>query len=168
MACAQVFNYDGAFSIVAGGPQEDGARRPRPQALCGICGSALQPRAAALARTKEAAKTIQLRGVRISSKGILDSQSITSIEVERLNRLPDTAEEIRTVALVLGADQDNDVYLREQASRNQVRTMTLSDRKVIAFATHALVPGDLNGLDQPALALWPRRLREKRTTGSSP
>jgi CHAT domain-containing protein len=31
--------------------------------------------------------------------------------------------------------------------------MDLSDRRVIAFATHALVPGDLDGLDQPALAL---------------
>ena len=31
--------------------------------------------------------------------------------------------------------------------------MNMSDRKVIAFATHALVPGDLDGLDQPALAL---------------
>ena len=31
--------------------------------------------------------------------------------------------------------------------------MDLSDRQVIAFATHALVPGDLDGLDQPAIAL---------------
>ncbi len=31
--------------------------------------------------------------------------------------------------------------------------MNLSDRKVIAFATHALVPGDLDGLNQPVLAL---------------
>ena len=30
---------------------------------------------------------------------------------------------------------------------------TPSDRRVIAFATHGLVPGDLNGLTQPALAL---------------
>jgi len=31
--------------------------------------------------------------------------------------------------------------------------MILPNRRVIAFATHALVPGDLDGLDQPALAL---------------
>lgn len=31
--------------------------------------------------------------------------------------------------------------------------MNLSNRRVIAFATHALVPGDLDGLEQPALAL---------------
>ena len=31
--------------------------------------------------------------------------------------------------------------------------MDLSNRKVIVFATHGLVPGDLDGLTQPALAL---------------
>jgi CHAT domain-containing protein len=31
--------------------------------------------------------------------------------------------------------------------------MNLADRRVIAFASHALVPGDLDGLDQPAIAL---------------
>ena len=31
--------------------------------------------------------------------------------------------------------------------------MDLSGFKVLAFATHGLVPGELNGLTQPALAL---------------
>jgi CHAT domain-containing protein len=31
--------------------------------------------------------------------------------------------------------------------------MDLSDRRVIAFASHALLPWDLDGLDQPAIAL---------------
>jgi CHAT domain-containing protein len=34
-----------------------------------------------------------------------------------------------------------------------VRTMNLADRRVIMFATHGLVPGDLDGLNEPALAL---------------
>ena len=34
-----------------------------------------------------------------------------------------------------------------------VKTMDLSGFKVLAFATHGLVPGELNGLTQPALAL---------------
>jgi CHAT domain-containing protein len=96
---------------------------------------------------------VQVRGIRITEKGTLDNQKITSIQTENLNRLPDTADEIRDVARVLNADLNKDVFLREQASKHQIKTMTLSDRKVIAFATHALVPGDLDGLDQPALAL---------------
>jgi len=34
-----------------------------------------------------------------------------------------------------------------------VKNTDLSDRCVIAFASHALVPGDLDGLTQPAIAL---------------
>jgi CHAT domain-containing protein len=43
--------------------------------------------------------------------------------------------------------------LGKRASEQKIKTMDLSDRQVIAFATHALVPGDLDGLNQPALAL---------------
>ena len=96
---------------------------------------------------------IQVRGIRITSKGSLDNQGITSINTESLNRLPDTAEEIKTIAHVLNADLSKDVFLQEQAAKHRIKTMNLSDRKIIAFATHALIPGDLDGLDQPALAL---------------
>ncbi|HAJ26870.1 MAG TPA: hypothetical protein DCG53_06430 [Syntrophus sp. (in: bacteria)] len=93
------------------------------------------------------------RGILITTKGSLDNQKLASIQTESLNRLPDTAEEINTIAHVLNADPAKDVFLQEQASKHRVKTMNLSDRKIIAFATHALVPGDLDGLDQPALAL---------------
>ncbi|MCX5819728.1 MAG: CHAT domain-containing protein [Deltaproteobacteria bacterium] len=96
---------------------------------------------------------IQVRGVRITAKGNLDDRKIASAQTENLNRLPDTAEEIESIGRELNADVENDVFLRERASKKRVRSMTLSDRKVVAFATHALIPGDLDGLDQPALAL---------------
>ena len=53
----------------------------------------------------------------------------------------------------MGADPDRDIFIGRRASEHQVKSMDLSDRRVIAFATHALVAGDLDGLDQPALAL---------------
>ena len=71
----------------------------------------------------------------------------------RLNRLPDTGEEIKGIANALGADPVTDVFLGKRASEHQVKIMDLSDRKIIAFASHGLVPGDLDGLDQPAIAL---------------
>lgn len=46
-----------------------------------------------------------------------------------------------------------DVFLDKEATEHRIKTMDLTNRKIIAFATHALVPGDLDGLDQPALAL---------------
>jgi CHAT domain-containing protein len=96
---------------------------------------------------------IHVRGIRVSDEGLLDSDKIISCTINDLNRLPDTSAEIRQIADALGADPQRDVFLGRQASEQQVKSMDLSDRKVIAFATHALVPGDLDGLDQPALAL---------------
>jgi CHAT domain-containing protein len=48
---------------------------------------------------------------------------------------------------------NQDVFLGERASVQSVKTASLSNRRIIHFATHGLVPGDLDGLTQPALAL---------------
>ena len=96
---------------------------------------------------------IHVRGIRISEEGILDSDKIVSCTINNLNRLPDTSTEIMDIAKALGAHPESDIYLGKRASEQQVKSMDLSDRRVIAFATHALVTGDLDGLNQPALAL---------------
>ncbi len=96
---------------------------------------------------------LHIRGVRVSKEGDIDSKQINSITIEHLNRLPDTAAEILDIAKVLNADVDQDVFLGKNASKHRIKTMDLSNRRVIAFATHTLVPGDLDGLDQPAIAL---------------
>ena len=67
--------------------------------------------------------------------------------------LPDTADEIRDIATALRADLGSDVFLGRDASEERVKATDLSDKRIVAFATHALLPGDLNGLSQPALAL---------------
>ncbi len=96
---------------------------------------------------------IHVRGVRITAMGNLDSQQLNSTGAASLSRLPDTAEEIKTIARAAGADPVGDVFLGSRVTEKQVKEMDLSDRRIIAFATHALIPGDLDGLDQPALAL---------------
>lgn len=76
-----------------------------------------------------------------------------SSTLAQLARLPETADEIRDIAQALKADMNTDVFLGVRANERNVKDTNLADRKVIAFATHGLVPGDLNGLEQPALAL---------------
>ncbi len=71
--------------------------------------------------------------------------------------MPETADEIRAVARALRASPDS-IVLGEAATEQRVRDMDLSRRRVVMFATHGLVPGDLNGLHQPALALTPREV----------
>jgi CHAT domain-containing protein len=74
-------------------------------------------------------------------------------QLGQLPRLPETAEEIRSIARAMNANPTQDVFLGVQANERVVRSLGLSRYRVIVFATHGLVPGDLVGLTQPALAL---------------
>jgi len=67
--------------------------------------------------------------------------------------LPDTRDEILALANLLKADPQHDVFLGNQASRDVVKKTTLNKSKVLAFATHGLLPGEFPGVDQPSLAL---------------
>lgn len=66
--------------------------------------------------------------------------------------LPETREEILALARTLGAAAGA-TYLGSAASRANALSPVLGNRMVVAFATHGLQPGELPGLDQPALAL---------------
>lgn len=72
-----------------------------------------------------------------------------------LTQLPDTRDEILAIAAALGADVRRDAFFGAQANRQAVLQADLRNRRIVAFATHGLVAGDLPGLDQPALALAP-------------
>lgn len=76
-----------------------------------------------------------------------------AVETPALTPLPDTREEVLAIAQALAADPQRDVFLGPQASRRSVFGSDLKRRRIVAFATHGLVAGDLPGLDQPALAL---------------
>jgi CHAT domain-containing protein len=76
-------------------------------------------------------------------------------ETPTLTALPDTREEITAIATALQADVQRDAYFGAQANRQNVVSADLKRRRIVAFATHGLVAGDLPGLDQPALALSP-------------
>ena len=96
---------------------------------------------------------LTIRAVRKSLAGELDDKNVLSSQLEQLMRLPGTSEELKLIARALGADTAKVVFTGPQASETRVKSMDLSRFKVVAFATHGLVPGDLNGLGQPALAL---------------
>ncbi|TMJ23505.1 MAG: CHAT domain-containing protein, partial [Alphaproteobacteria bacterium] len=69
-----------------------------------------------------------------------------------LMRLEDTADELKAVAGNLGAPS-NELYLREAASETNGKSASLADYRIIYFATHGLVAGDVKGLGEPSLAL---------------
>ena len=67
-------------------------------------------------------------------------------------RLPETADELKAVALKLGAP-DSDVHLGKDASVTVVKHAPLANYRVVYFATHGLVAGDVKGLGEPSLLL---------------
>jgi CHAT domain-containing protein len=66
--------------------------------------------------------------------------------------LPETAGELRAVARTLKAPAE-DINLREAATETRLKAAPLKDYRILHFATHGLVAGDLTGLNEPALVL---------------
>ena len=77
-------------------------------------------------------------------------------KVRALPPLPETADELRAIAKTLGAS-DTDLLLGARASEPVLRQTPLDRYRVIEFATHGLMSGELKGLAEPALVLTPPR-----------
>jgi len=82
-----------------------------------------------------------------------EAAAVSKIDFSLLPQLPDTAQEIAEVAAVLAADKARDVFLGNRATEAQVNKTDLSSYRVVMFATHGLMNGEMPGLYQPALAL---------------
>lgn len=96
---------------------------------------------------------LSMRGLRKTRKGSLDRKNVTSSNLDMLVALPETADEVIQVARALKIKENGNVFLGFEASEKRIKNMTLNNRRVLMFATHALLPGDLDGLVQPAVAL---------------
>ena len=83
--------------------------------------------------------------------------------IRGLAPLPDTAVEIRRVASALKAGKD-DIHLGAAVTEQRLRAIPLDQYRVVYFATHGLLPGELRCQSQPALALSPAdRATDDRT-----
>ncbi len=74
--------------------------------------------------------------------------------VRELPRLRVTGRELEMIARSLGADRTS-VILGANATEAVVRSTDLAQYRVVAFATHGLLPGELKCKSEPALALTP-------------
>jgi CHAT domain-containing protein len=105
------------------------------------------------------------RGVPLQLRNVPNTSQVSSAEVSLLPRLPDTKEEILEVAKVFNVNPDRDIFLEKRANLEEVMKADMSNRKVVMFSTHGLVPGELNGLTQPALALTNPAVLDKKGDG---
>ncbi|MBC9882721.1 CHAT domain-containing protein [Bradyrhizobium sp. INPA01-394B] len=81
----------------------------------------------------------------------------SAVDLDRLRTglpaLPETAGELQAVARALHASPQDDVKLGAAATVTSVNLLPLDQYRVVDFATHGLVAGEVNGLSEPALVL---------------
>ncbi|MBT4486965.1 MAG: CHAT domain-containing protein [Rhodospirillaceae bacterium] len=103
------------------------------------------------------------RGVKLASlytsRGVVDVDS-----VRKLPSLPDSYAELQSMARSLGVGDEAPLAGRE-ATETVRKSKTLTDYKVLTFATHGLEAGDLAGLAEPALVLTPPKVGTEQDDG---
>jgi len=111
-------------------------------------------KAQAIAATKkiEVTQAVNTRGKPLNLRSAPKTSKVSSAELALLPALPDTSIEVNEIAKVLNA-RPEDIFLNQHASVKKVLETDFSKKSIVMFSTHGLVPGELNGLTQPALAL---------------
>jgi len=89
------------------------------------------------------------KGTRAMAAEIADVEAIRGAA-----RLPETAAEIRAMAGVLKGAPDS-IWLKEKATETRVKALDLSRYRTIAFATHGLMAGEIDGVGEAGLILTP-------------
>ena len=111
------------------------------------CAGSDQVRTAQLRTTRTAVLPLG-RGTRLADLKLLKSQVA----------LPETADEICAVARGAGANQD-DVFLGHNATEARIKALStdgrLSQYKILHFATHGALAGELKGSNEPGLIFTP-------------
>ena len=123
-------------------------REPSGKPLIGFGDPVFDRDESKLASLQQAAERRATRGY----AGFWQGAGIDRAQLAQLPRLPETADELKAVAQRLGAPL-SDVHLRADASESTVKRLPLADYRVVYFATHGLVAGDVEGLAEPSLAL---------------
>jgi CHAT domain-containing protein/tetratricopeptide (TPR) repeat protein len=95
-----------------------------------------------------------VRGIGVGEAGLAD---VTKIRIQQ--PLPETAQELCDVARDLGVDPASHLYLGARATEAEVKQLsnegTLAKYKIVHFATHGFVAGQLSGTSEPGLILTP-------------
>ncbi len=97
------------------------------------------------------ASTVVRRDVRPAAYAPVN-RGATAFDYRRVARLPETLDEVRAIGSLLGADSGS-VVSGEAATRTRVLKDDLSRARVLAFATHGIVPGELPGFHKAGLAM---------------
>lgn len=109
----------------------------------------------ATTQTRQARPVLPTRSLDEMSRSVIDANQM--LTYSKIPPLPETRDEVMQLAAILKADPARDLKLGAQATRQSViessKAGSLAQRRVVVFATHGLLAGDLPYLNQPALAM---------------
>ena len=75
--------------------------------------------------------------------------------VRSLSPLPKTETELLSLASAMRTAPEQSLWLGDRATETNLKSANLSEKRVLAFATHGLMSGEMSGLAEPALVLTP-------------
>jgi CHAT domain-containing protein/tetratricopeptide (TPR) repeat protein len=85
--------------------------------------------------------------------------AIQVADIRRQLPLPETADELCDVAIDLRVDPSKYVYLGARATEAEIKRLSdsgdLAKHRIVQFATHGFIAGDLTGASEPGLLLTP-------------
>jgi CHAT domain-containing protein len=84
-----------------------------------------------------------------ASRGVANREAIS-----RLPDLPEAADELQTIARATGTSSSR-LLLGKDATERELRKQPLDDFRILSFATHAVVAGEIDGVTEPAIILSP-------------
>ncbi len=108
-------------------------------------------------RIEIATDILAMADAAVEKRSMASHRPAEAVAIPDIPPLPDTRDEILAIARSLGADPRGDTVFGSDATRDRIMSMKLNDRRILAFATHGLIPGDMPGLTQPALTMSYRK-----------
>lgn len=84
-----------------------------------------------------------------------DEGPAAAARIRAMPPLPDTATELKRIDAMVGSRQRTRLLLGKEASETALRAEALDQYRVLYFASHAVLPGELKCATEPALVLTP-------------
>ncbi len=128
--------------------QKDVASKP----MVGFGDPVFDPDAPIAGTSRDAIKTAARSLTTRSYTDFWQGAGVDRDMLRALPPLPDTAVELIGVARKLGVPA-GDIHLGRDASETTVKRAPLANYRIVYFATHGLVAGDIKGLAEPSLVL---------------
>jgi len=94
------------------------------------------------------------RNLKISNENLSQKKIQELNFINKLPELPNTKDELEKIASIYDK-QKKAIFTGSSATEAKLRSISLSDYKIISFATHALISGEVFNESEPSLILTP-------------